>query len=76
MREVFGSIAQNGESMKKTVNNAGSRAEFCRLVGIGPELIEVINGLIEKPENFDSISPEKRREIEKQMDAILASFKE
>lgn len=62
--------------MSKTTKSAGSKTEFCRLVGIGPELIEVITGLVEKPENFYSISSEKRREIERQMDAILASFKQ
>ena len=67
-------IAQYGEGMSKTTKSVGSKTEFCRLVGIGPELIEVITELVENPENFYSISSEKRHEIERQMDAILASF--
>ena len=33
-----------------------------------------VTEFVEKPEDFRSISFEKRREIENQMDAILSSF--
>jgi hypothetical protein len=53
---------------------ASSRSDFMRLAGIKPELAEFVTEFVEKPENFASISFEKRREIENQMDAILSSF--
>jgi len=45
-----------------------------RSSGIGPELAMFVTEFVEKPEAFRSISFEKRREIENQMDAILSSF--
>jgi len=53
---------------------AGSKAEFVRLAGIGPELAAFVTDLIDKPENFYSIPFERRRDIEHQMDAILSWF--
>jgi hypothetical protein len=67
-------MTKHDEGMSQEIGKARSKAEFFRLAGIGPALVEVITGLIEKPENFYSIPSKKRREIEKQMDAVLSSF--
>jgi hypothetical protein len=56
--------------------SAGSEADFIRLAGIGPELSEVVIEFLEKPEIYFSMSFERRREVENQMDAILSSFEQ
>ena len=50
------------------------KADSIRLSGIGPELAEFVTEFIEIPENFSSLTFERRREFENQMDAILSSF--
>jgi len=62
--------------MNEERNSARSKADFIRLAGIGPELVEFVTEFIEKPERFFSMPLEKRREIENQMDAILSSFEQ
>ena len=69
-------IAKHGENMNEERNSARSKADFIRLAGIGPELVEFVTEFIEKPERFFSMPLEKRREIENQMDAILSSFEQ
>ena len=64
----------HGEEMNEDSGNAGSKADFLRLAGIGPELAEFVIAFLEKPEIFFSMPFESRREIENQMDAILSSF--
>jgi hypothetical protein len=54
--------------------SAGSKPEFIRLAGIGPELAEFLTGFVEKPGDFYSMPFERRREIENQMDAVLSKF--
>jgi hypothetical protein len=54
--------------------SAWSKADLIRLAGIDSELAEFVAEFVEKPEIFFSMSSEKRREIEHQMDAILSSF--
>jgi hypothetical protein len=54
--------------------SAGSKPEFIRLAGIGPELAEFLTGFVEKPGDFYSMPFERRRDIEHQMDAVLSMF--
>jgi hypothetical protein len=67
---------RNGEEMNEDSRNAGSKADFLRSAGIGPELVEFVIEFIQKPEIFFSMSFERRNEIENQMDAILSSFEQ
>ena len=60
--------------MNEERKSASSKADFIRSSGIGPELAMFVTEFVENPEAFSSISFEKRREIENQMDAILSSF--
>lgn len=60
--------------MNEDRKTARSKADFIRWVGIGPELAEFVTEFVEKPGAFMSISCERRREIENQMDVILSSF--
>ena len=60
--------------MYEESKNFSSKDDFMRWAGIDPELVEFVMGFIEKPETFFSLSLERRREIENQMDAILSSF--
>ena len=69
-------MAKNNEDTKKKSKSAGSKADFLKLAGIGPELAEFVTKLITKPENLFSIPDQKRREFEHQMDAILSSIEE
>ena len=61
--------------MNEERKSASSKAEFLRWAGIGPELADFLTEFVEKPEKFYSMSFERRREIENQMDTIMASFK-
>ena len=67
-------MAKLSENINGGNMTALSKVEFIRLAGIGPELAEFVTDFIEKPAIFFSMSFERRREIEKQMDAILSSF--
>jgi len=67
-------MAKHGEDMNEERENARSKADFIRLAGIGPELAEFVTEFVEKPDNFYLMPFERRREIENQMDAIIASF--
>jgi hypothetical protein len=67
---------RNGEEMNEVSRSAGSKADFLRSAGIGPELVEFVIDFIQKPEIFFSMSFERRNEIENQMDAILSSFEQ
>jgi len=60
--------------MNEERKNAGSKADFMRLAGIGEELADFVIAFLEKPEIFFSMPFERRREIENQMDAILFAF--
>jgi hypothetical protein len=63
-----------GEDLSAQGKTAMSKVDFIGLPGIGPELAEFVTEFIERPETFFSMSFERRREIENQMDAILSSF--
>jgi len=67
-------MAKHGENINEERENGRSKADFFRWAGIGPELAEFVTEFVEKPDNFYSMPFERRREIENQMDAIIASF--
>ena len=67
-------MGEKGEDMGEESRSAGSKADFMRLAGIGPELADFVIAFLEKPEIFFSMPFERRREIETQMDVILSSF--
>ena len=60
--------------MNEESRNGSSKDEVMRWAGIGPELVEFVMEVVEKPEILFSMSSERRREIENQMDALLLSF--
>jgi hypothetical protein len=67
-------MAKYEEDMNEERKTARSKADFIRLAGIGPDLAEFVTEFIDKPENFISMTFEKRHKIENEMDAILSSF--
>ena len=67
-------MGKHGDIMNEVRKSAKSKAEFLRLAGIGPELAEFVTDFVEQPEAFRSISFERRREIENQMDGIFSLF--
>jgi len=67
-------MANRGQDINGGKKSAGSREDFIRLAGIGPELAEFLTEFVEKPDKFHSMPLERRCEIENQMDAIIASF--
>ena len=73
-RQDVNYMAENGNDTNEVRKSAKSKAEFLRLTGIGPELAEFVTEFVEQPEVFRSISLERRREIENQMDGIFSLF--
>ena len=69
-------MANHAEYMNGKKASAKSKADFIRLAGIGPELAEFLTEFVEKPDHYNSIPFERRREIENQMDAVLMSFEQ
>lgn len=69
-------MAKHWEDMNEERKSCRSKADFFRWAGIESELAEFVTQFIEKPELFFSMPFERRREIEKQMDAVLFSFKQ
>jgi len=69
-------MAKYSEDINDKKKIARSKADFIRLAGIGPELAEFLTEFVEKPDHYNSIPFERRREIENQMDAVLMSFEQ
>jgi hypothetical protein len=69
-------MEKHGEDMNEERKSARSKAEFIRLAGIGPELVEFVTEFVERPAIFFALPFERRREIEDQMETILSSFEE
>ena len=69
-------MVKHGEDMNEERKSARSKAEFLRLAGIGPEVVEFVTEFVERPQIFFSLPFERRREIKNQMDTILSSFEE
>jgi hypothetical protein len=65
-------MAEHGNDTNEVRKRAKSKAEFLRLAGIEPKLAEFVTEFVEQPETFRSISLERRREIENQMDGIFS----
>lgn len=61
-------------NMHRDRKYATSIDDFMELCGIGPELVEFVDEFIQSPERYLSMTPEKRRDIENQMDAITSAF--
>ena len=53
---------------------AKSKADFIRRIGIEPDLAMFLNEFTERPEIYFSLSLDRCREMESQMDAILSSL--
>jgi hypothetical protein len=49
-----------------------TQADFFLLLGIKPQLADFVTEFVEKPEIFFSLSTQRQREIEAQLDAVLA----
>ena len=69
-------MIKRGKSTNDHGKPSKSMADFIRLAGIGPELAEFVNDFTERPEIFFSMSIKRRREIENQMDAVIATFEQ
>ena len=57
-------LAKHGEDMNEERKSTKRKADSIRLSGIGPELAEFVTEFIEMPENFSSLTFERRREFE------------
>ncbi|XPS87697.1 uncharacterized protein Dvar_57150 [Desulfosarcina variabilis str. Montpellier] len=53
---------------------ARSKADFIRRVGMGPDLAKFLIDFTERPEILFSLSLDRYREFENQMDAIISSL--
>jgi hypothetical protein len=69
-------MAKRGEDISEERKSASSKADFLRLAGIGPEIVEFVTEFVERPEIFFSLPFERRRKIENEMENILSSFEE
>lgn len=67
-------MKEHGEAMHQDGRRATSKTDFMSACGIGPELAEFVSAFIQSPERYLAMTPEKRRDIENQMDAILSLF--
>ena len=64
----------HGEDMRDESRNTRSKADFIRLAGFEPELVEFLTEFDGQSDKYFSMPLERRRKIENQMDAIIASF--
>jgi hypothetical protein len=67
-------MASYNEVCSETARKPTAKVEFFQIAGITPELEGFITEFVRSPEILDSLSLEKQREIEDQMDAVLALF--
>jgi hypothetical protein len=67
-------MASYNEVWSEMTRKPTARSEFFQIAGITFELEEFITEFVRSPEILDSLSLEKQREIEDQMDAVLALF--
>jgi hypothetical protein len=68
-------MATYDKTWSETTLEPTAKVEFFQIAGITPELEEFITEFVRSPEILDSLSPEKQREIEDSMDAVLALFR-
>jgi len=67
-------MATYDKAWSDTTGKPTARTEFFQTAGISLELEEFITEFVRSPEILDTLSPQKQREIENQMDAVLALF--
>jgi hypothetical protein len=67
-------MATYDKGWSETTGEPKTKAEFYQLAGITPELIEFVEEFIERPELFESLPLKRQREIEAQMDTVLAAI--
>ena len=67
-------MESNDEDAKTERKMPGAKADFIRRIGIDPELVTFLNEFTERPEVFFSLSLDRCREIESQMDVVLSSL--
>jgi len=67
-------MESSDEDKNKERMRPGTKADFIRRIGIEPDLATFLNRFVERPEIFFSLSLDRCREIESQMDAILSSL--
>lgn len=65
---------RHGEDMRDDLNSSKSKADFIRLAGFEPELVEFLTEFDGKSDQYFSMPLERLRKIESQMDTIIASF--
>ncbi len=67
-------MASSDEDKHKKRMRSGTKADFIRRIGIEPDLATFLNEFTARPEIFFSLSLDRCREIESQMDAVLSSL--
>ena len=67
-------MESSDEDEKTERKRPGTKADFIRRIGIEPDLAMFLNEFTERPEIFFSLSLDRCREIESQMDAIFSSL--
>lgn len=67
-------MGSSDEDEKTEKMRPGTKADFIRRIGIEPDLVTFLNEFTERPEVFLSLSLDRCREIESQMDAVLSSL--
>ena len=67
-------MKSSGKAKKSAKKRPESKENFIRQIGIGPDLARFLTDFTERPEIISSLSSDRYREIESQMDAILSSL--
>lgn len=67
-------MESSDEKKNKERMRPWTKADFISQIGMQPDLVMFLNEFAERPEIFFSLSLDRYREIESQMDAILSSF--
>jgi hypothetical protein len=67
-------MATYDKAWSDTAREPVTKLEFYKIAGITPELEEFISDFIRRPEIPNTLSQEKRQEIEAKMDAVFAMF--
>jgi hypothetical protein len=68
-------MKSSGEDKKEKRTRTGTKADFIRRIGIEADLVTFLNEFTERPEIFFSLSLDRCREIESQMDAVLSCLR-
>ena len=68
-------MGNHDPNKNEETRRAKSKADFIRRIGLESDLVTFLNEFAERPEIFFSLSLDRYREIESQMDAILYSLR-